>query len=100
MAGGFTLETPLDSPQNSPHFVLDIPIVNVYTYGQMKPSYSTAEVAKAIEVSKKTLLRWLYAGKLAEPKSEVFAGVSSRIWTAADLARAKQFKEQKYRKRS
>jgi ABC-type cobalamin transport system ATPase subunit len=51
-------------------------------------------------VDKSTLLRWLYAGKLAEPKSEVFAGVSSRVWSAADLARAKAFKEQKYRKRS
>ena len=66
----------------------------------MKLSYSTSEVAKAIGVDKSTLLRWLYAGKLAEPKSEVFGGVESRIWTAADLERAKQFKEQKYRKRS
>jgi hypothetical protein len=66
----------------------------------MKASYSTSEVAKAVGVDKSTLLRWLYAGKLAEPKSEVFAGVSSRVWSAADLARAKAFKEQKYRKRS
>jgi excisionase family DNA binding protein len=66
----------------------------------MKPSYSTSEVAKAVGVDKSTLLRWLYAGKLAEPKSEVFAGVSSRIWTDADLARARAFKEQNYRKRS
>jgi hypothetical protein len=66
----------------------------------MKASYSTQEVANAIEVSKKTLLRWLYAGALAEPKHETFGGVESRIWSAADLERARAYKEQNYRKRS
>jgi MerR HTH family regulatory protein len=84
----------------SPRILFDILVVNVYTYGQMNTSYSTAEVARAIEVSKKTLLRWLYSGKLPEPKHETFGGVESRVWTAADLARAKQFREQHYRKRS
>jgi transposase-like protein len=65
----------------------------------MKGGYSTAEVAKALGVSKNTLLRWLYAGKLAEPKHEIFGGVDSRVWSAADLARAKAFKEENYRKR-
>jgi len=66
----------------------------------MKTSYSTVEVAKAIGVDKSTLLRWLYAGKLAEPKHETFGGVDSRIWTARDLERARAYKEQSYRKRS
>jgi predicted site-specific integrase-resolvase len=66
----------------------------------MNTSYSTAEVAKAIGVSKNTLLRWLYAGKLTEPKHETFGGVESRIWTAKDLERARAYKEQSYRKRS
>jgi predicted site-specific integrase-resolvase len=66
----------------------------------MKTNYSTAEVAKAIEVDKSTLLRWLYAGKLAEPKHETFGGVDSRVWSAADLERARAFREQRYRKRS
>ena len=66
----------------------------------MKTDYSTAEVAKAIGVDKSTLLRWLYAGKLAEPKHETFGGVDSRIWSAVDLERAKTFREQNYRKRS
>jgi DNA-binding transcriptional MerR regulator len=65
-----------------------------------KPSYSTAEVAAAIDVSKKTLLRWLYAGKLPEPKHESFGGVESRIWSEADLERARVFRELHYRKRS
>jgi hypothetical protein len=66
----------------------------------MKTTYSTAEVAKAVEVDKSTLLRWLYAGKLSEPKHETFGGVESRVWTAADLERARQFREEHYRKRS
>lgn len=66
----------------------------------MKTSYSTAEVARALNVDKSTLLRWLYAGKLPEPKHETFGGVESRVWSAADLERAKVFREQRYRKRS
>jgi len=67
----------------------------------MAASYSTAEVAKVIGVSKKTLLRWLWDGKVAEPKQTVTMGrVDARIWSAADLERARAFKEGNYRKRS
>jgi excisionase family DNA binding protein len=66
----------------------------------MKNSFSTSEVAKAVGVNKSTLLRWLYAGKLPEPKLGTFAGVESRIWSAQDLERAKKYREQNYRKRS
>jgi excisionase family DNA binding protein len=66
----------------------------------MQDSFSTAEVAKLIGVAKKTVLRWLYAGTLPEPKHETFGGVESRIWSAADLERARAYKEQNYRKRS
>ena len=66
----------------------------------MKTSYSTVEVAQAIGVDKSTLLRWLYAGKLAEPRHETFGGVDSRVWSAKDLERARAYKEQNYRKRS
>lgn len=61
---------------------------------------STAEVAEEIGISKNTLLRWLYAGKLKEPKHETFGGVESRVWSAADLERARAFRAQHYRKRS
>lgn len=63
-------------------------------------SFSTAEVAKTIGVGKSTLLRWLQTGQLAEPKRETFGGVESRIWSAADVQRAKAFREQRYRRRS
>ena len=66
----------------------------------MKASYSTAEIAKAIGVSKNTLLRWLYAGNLPEPERKTFGGVENRIWSSKDLERARKYKEQNYRKRS
>jgi predicted site-specific integrase-resolvase len=67
----------------------------------IQKSHSTAEAAKVLGISKKTLLRWLWGGKIAEPKQSVNMGrVDARIWTAADLERARAFKEQNYRKRS
>lgn len=67
----------------------------------MKASHSTAEVAKQIGVSKKTLLRWLWSGALAEPEQRVTVGnIENRIWSAADLERARAFKVERYRKRS
>lgn len=65
----------------------------------MNQMYSTAQVASAIGVSKKTLLRWLWSGKLAEPKQTI-GSLDSRVWTASDLDRAKRYREQNYRKRS
>jgi predicted site-specific integrase-resolvase len=66
----------------------------------MKPTYSTAQVATAISVNKSTLLRWLYAGKLKEPRTEEFGGVVSRVWSQADLDRAMRYRQEHYRKRS
>ena len=69
--------------------------------GDMSEAHSTAEAAKAIGVSKKTLLRWLWDGKVAEPKQIVKMGhVDARVWSEKDLARAKKYKEEHYRKRS
>ena len=51
-------------------------------------------------MNKATLLRWLYAGKLPEPETQTFGGVQSRVWSEADLNRAKLYRERNYRKRS
>lgn len=64
----------------------------------MKHGLSTVEVARVIGVDKSTLLRWLYAGKLPEPKQETFGGVESRVWSEADLKRAKDYRERLYYK--
>lgn len=66
--------------------------------GDMSQMLTTAQVADAIKVSKKTLLRWLWSGKLEEPKQTV-GTLESRLWTKADLDRAKRYREQNYRKR-
>lgn len=58
--------------------------------------YSTAQVAAKIGVDKKTLLRWLYARKLAEPKIIRTPGFTIRVWTEADLMRAARYKDQNY----
>jgi predicted site-specific integrase-resolvase len=59
-------------------------------------SYSTAQVARQVGVDKKTLLRWLYCGKLAEPKTIKTPGATIRVWSEADLQRAARYKEQNY----
>jgi excisionase family DNA binding protein len=66
----------------------------------MSPTYSTLEVARALNVGKTTLLRWLYAGKLAEPAQKTVAGVKIRVWSEKDLQRAKKYREERYYKRS
>jgi hypothetical protein len=69
-------------------------------------SYTTVQIAREIGVHKRTLLRWLSKGLLPEPKRvPIFpehAHVSRsekmvvRIWSEADLAKARRFKEAHY----
>ena len=54
--------------------------------------YTTAQVANSIGVSKNTLLKWLYAGVLREPKRARVAGVKWRIWSESDVERARKLK--------
>jgi predicted site-specific integrase-resolvase len=61
-------------------------------------AYSTGQVAQKLDIDKKTLLRWIYAGKLAEPKLVKTPASTIRVWAERDLKRAMQFKEQNYRK--
>jgi hypothetical protein len=54
--------------------------------------YTTIEVAKKIGVGHQTLLRWLYAKKLAEPERMIFGGQNLRLWTKDDIKRALKYK--------
>jgi len=58
--------------------------------------YSTVQVARLIGVSKMTLLRWLWAGKIREPKRRTNGGQDVRTWTERDLERARRHKELNY----
>jgi excisionase family DNA binding protein len=58
--------------------------------------YSTAEVAKLVGVSKNTLLRWLYANKVSEPRHQKDGGQDVRIWSERDLSRVQKYKDANY----
>jgi excisionase family DNA binding protein len=55
-------------------------------------TYSTGEVAKRIGVSRQTLQAWITVGKVAAPKTIAVGGMSVRMWTAADIERARKYK--------
>jgi len=59
---------------------------------------STSEVAKVIGISKLTLIRWLLAGGLKEPRRVKQGGVELRLWSDADVERARKYKTAHYRK--
>lgn len=54
--------------------------------------YSTAQVASLIGVSKSTILNWLRDGLVQEPERNKIAGVAWRVWSEADVARARRVK--------
>ena len=54
--------------------------------------YNTAKVAKVIGVSKNTLLRWLYEGKLKEPRRVKAPRQEWRVWTKKDIRRARKLR--------
>jgi DNA-binding transcriptional MerR regulator len=59
---------------------------------------STVQVARLLGISKNTLLSWLYQGKIPEPKRHKNGGQDIRLWSAADIERARKYKEANYRK--
>jgi len=58
--------------------------------------YATAEVARLVGVSKMTLLRWLWTGKIKEPKRQTIGGQDVRLWNDRDLERARKYREANY----
>jgi excisionase family DNA binding protein len=55
-------------------------------------TFSTGEAAEQIGVSRQTLQTWLAAGKIEGPKPIEVGGMTVRLWTTADIARARKFK--------
>ena len=53
---------------------------------------STVEVAEAIGVPRATLQYWIKQRKLTVPKARLRGGVAVRLWTPADVEKAKKLK--------
>jgi len=61
-------------------------------------NYSTSQVARMVGIDKQTLLRWLWAGKVSEPKQHSNGGVKVRLWNERDVDRVRKYKAANYRK--
>jgi excisionase family DNA binding protein len=55
-------------------------------------TYTTAETAKKIGVSRQALYLWIDAGKIEAPKSIKLGQRSMRLWTKADIEKVRKFK--------
>ena len=66
---------------------------------EIQTGYSTGQVAKALGVSKKTILRWLVNGELREPDTLALGKIDYRVWSKNDIDRAKKHRETHYRKK-
>jgi DNA-binding transcriptional MerR regulator len=53
---------------------------------------STVEVAAAIGVPRATLQYWIKQRKIAAPKARLRGGVAVRLWTPADVEKARKLK--------
>ena len=69
-----------------------MPLISGIRISAMKDAHSTAEAAKLIGISKSSLLRWLADGTIPEPKRVKVGGIEWRIWSKADIARARKLK--------
>jgi DNA-binding transcriptional MerR regulator len=58
----------------------------------MAKTCSTGDAAKKIGVSRQTLQAWIDSKSIPTPKLEKVGRVSIRLWTNADIKRARKFK--------
>jgi predicted DNA-binding transcriptional regulator AlpA len=55
-------------------------------------TYTTREAAKALGVSHQTLYTWIEGGHIDAPEQLKVGKSTIRLWTAAEIERARQFK--------
>jgi excisionase family DNA binding protein len=55
-------------------------------------AYTMAEAAKRLGISRQTLYSWIEAGNVTAPKPTVIGRQEFRLWSAADIERARKFK--------
>lgn len=60
----------------------------------MKPTrtYTTAEAAKRIGISRQSLFTWITKGRIVAPKPVRMGQRSIRFWTMVDIGHALKFK--------
>src|SRR5690348_10222070 len=59
--------------------------------------YSSMEMARALGITKRTLYRWLYDGVLPEPARISIGGSTIRLWSEAELKKARAITGQRER---
>ena len=64
----------------------------------MKDFYSTIQVARMVGIDKQTLLRWLWSGKVPEPRHFADGGQKIRLWRDGDVKAVRRYKDDHYRK--
>lgn len=64
---------------------------------QSRLSLTTSQAAKAISVNKMTLLRWLWAGVIPEPRVVMLGGVKYRLFTQGDVMKALEYKSRPHK---
>jgi excisionase family DNA binding protein len=55
-------------------------------------TYTTGEAASEIGVSRQTLQSWIAGGKVPVPKAIEMGHVTVRLWTKADIEKARKFR--------
>jgi excisionase family DNA binding protein len=58
----------------------------------MAKAFSTSDAAKQIGVSRQTLQSWIEKKRFPAPTLEKVGRVSIRLWTEANIKRARRFK--------
>jgi excisionase family DNA binding protein len=58
----------------------------------MKKTYTMAQAAKQLGISRQTLYSWIEAGHVVAPEPTAIGEQSFRLWTEADINRARKFK--------
>jgi excisionase family DNA binding protein len=59
----------------------------------MRPkTYTTGQAAKQIGVSRQTLQAWIAAGQIEAPEPIGAAKATLRLWTKAEIEKARSFK--------
>lgn len=59
-------------------------------------TYTNAQAAEAVGISRQTLHSWIKARKVKVPRMRIRAGHAMRLWNEEDLARLRKVKSKIY----